>query len=114
MIEFSAKDVKNFEKLAKSAKKLGVISVKLGNLEFSFAANFESLAPRPAFKASKKEQAEVDQRNVDQLEFDAVKDELAIMHVEDPHGFEQALIENQFEDDASEGKLEETHNFGTE
>lgn len=116
MIEIDNKQVKKALKLIKDAKKLGVISMKLGTLEFSFAESEETLAPRGAFNPTKKNKAAAlasKEKAESQLEFDSAKDELGIMHVEDPAGFERAMVENDLQD-ASEGNLEETHNSSVE
>lgn len=100
--KFSEKELKTTLKLIKAAKKLGVISMKIGQLEFVFEnRNIETnqtLAPRRAFNPSKKEIIKIAEQTKDQSEFDLVKDDLAVMHVEDPQAFEQALIENDLED----------------
>jgi len=92
-------------KIIKQAKKLGVISMKLDNLEFELAS---SSASGPTLKVSKKEIDESFDRNQAQFDFDTAKDDLSVMHVEDPFGFEQALIEKELDTD-SEDKIEETH-----
>lgn len=97
-------------KIIKAAKKLGVRSMKIDNLEFELAEN-STLASRPTLKVSKKEIKRVAEQNGAQLDFDSAKDDLSMMHVEDPLGFEQALIENEL----SEGNnIEETHDSPTE
>ena len=107
MTEVSAKELKNTIKVIKAIKKLGVRKLKLGTLEFELAEN--TLAPNAAFKAStKKQKAEIDKQKV-QLEFNSASDDLSVMHVEDPVGFERALIEQDIDDtdEISEGKIEE-------
>lgn len=103
-------NIKEVVKLIRAVKKLGVISMKLGTLEF--VLNAETLAPRYALKVSKEEIDDVDLKNQYQLDFDSAKEELQTMHVEDPLGFERALSENDLEDgslDGSEGKIEEAY-----
>lgn len=103
-----AKELRNMIKVVKTAKKLGVKSMKIGTLEFSFTEDSDTHAPRPAFKRSSKQVPDHEHQKI-QDTFDSVKDDLSVMHVEDPRGFENALIENLLEDDAREGMLEETH-----
>lgn len=88
-------ELKQTIKLIKQVKKLGVISLKLGTLEFEL----DNSAHRPASKVSKKAIAKAHERNQAQADFDDAKDDISIMHVEDPSGFERALIENEFDDD---------------
>jgi hypothetical protein len=94
-------------KVIKTAKKLGVTKLKFGTLEFEIE-NGEPCAPRNASKIPKKKIAEAEAQNAAQLAFDEAKLDLSVMHVEDPAGFEQALIEKELDDDPSAGEqLEE-------
>jgi hypothetical protein len=102
---------KNLVKTIKIAKKLGVRSMKIGSLEFVLA---DTLARGDAYKIPKKKRDEVALKNLDQLDFESAKDDLSTMHVEDPVGFERALIENELKDDSRGGSIEETHDITIE
>jgi hypothetical protein len=104
-LNFTPKDAL---KIIKQAKKLGVISMKIGNLEFELADNTLARS-RPALKVSKKEIVESDSKNQAQFDFETAKDELSVMHVEDPMGFERALIETELDTDGEGNNLEETY-----
>jgi len=93
MIDIQLKDV---VKTIKAVKKLGVIRMKLGTLEFELAS--EPSVSRPTFKVSKKKINEIEARNQLQINFDDAREELSVMHVEDPVGFEAALIQKELED----------------
>lgn len=99
---------KDIEKVLKLAQKFGVTKIKIGTLEAELV--HVPRAVRPAFKASKKKIREVEEQNDAQLQFDDAKEELAVMHVEDPAGFEAALIDKELVDAPDAGEqLEETH-----
>jgi hypothetical protein len=107
-LEMTEIKLKDAIKVIKAAKKLGVISMKLGTLEFELSN--EPRAARPALKVSKKEIAKQTDRADAQMQFDDAKEDLSVMHVEDPSGFERALIDQELEDDTSVGgeQIEET------
>lgn len=88
-------------KFIKDCKKLGVTSGKFGNLEFELTPGVPR-APRPALKASKKQIAATEATSLAQSNFDQAKEQLSMMHVEDPVGFEQALIENELSEGSGE------------
>lgn len=101
--------------LIKVSQKCGVSKLKFGTLEVEFE-NFEEepARPRPALKVSKKKiEAQTKQLALEQ-QFSDVKDELSTMHVEDPAGFEAAIVSRQIEDTVGGETFEETHNIGTE
>lgn len=107
MTDFGPKELKNALKVIKAAKKLGVISMKIGNLEFELAESINNLAPRRAFKSTKKsaEKIETDQL---QLDFDSAKESIGIMHAEDPLAFEQSLADDELiGPDGGEGEIGE-------
>lgn len=99
-------------KFIKQVKKIGVISIKLGTLEFEL----DNSAHRPASKVSKKLIEKQANQNQAQADFDEAKDDLAVMHVEDPGGFERALIEREIDDDTlpEVTPLEETQSRQTD
>lgn len=112
MTDVNETNIANILKLIKGSKKLGVISLKIGSLEFVLQ---NSLAPGRASKTAKKRQIQLEQTKA-QNEFDVASDELGIMHVEDPVGFEQGLIQNDLIDGIDGGRegYEETHDQSTE
>jgi hypothetical protein len=96
--------LKELIKVIKAVKKLGVIRLKLGTLEFELDKkdDIEPSVHRPTLKVSKKKIAEQDTHNQLQLRLDSMKEELSTMHVEDPSGFEASLVENDLIDDTNE------------
>jgi uncharacterized protein YlxW (UPF0749 family) len=111
-------ELKSLIKVIKATKKLGVTKLKVGTLEFELKASDEnenekqSRAYRPALKVSKKKAQEQDDRNQLQLNFNDAQQDLSTMHVEDPAGFERALIEQEiFDDDSAGEQFEEAHNI---
>lgn len=104
------KELKFLLKVIKSTQKLGVKCLKFGSIEFEL---YDSESPvtrvRPTFKATKKAIAESEEQSDAQMRFDEARDEIAVMHVEDPVGFEQALIEKELDVDASGDMIEETY-----
>ena len=98
-------ELKDAIKVIKAVKKLGVTKMKFGTLEFEIGP-IEPRAVRPAFKVSEKEIEDMDAKNQLQWKFDEAKDDIASMHVEDPVGYERAIIEQELED--GEGNIEET------
>ncbi len=112
-VQMTKAELKDAIKLIKIAKKLGVRSMKVDNLEFELAET--TLAQSgPALKVSKREIKRVVEKNEAQMDFDSAKDDLSIMHVEDPLGFEQALIENELDTNREGNSIEETHNISAE
>ena len=105
------KDLKAAIKVIKAMKKLGVISLKLGTLEFTLQDKHP--ASRPTLKVSKPKLKLMAEQNQAQLDYDDAKDDLSVMHVEDPRAFEQAIIERELtaDDEIAEGTLEETQNI---
>lgn len=82
-------------KAIKAAKKLGVVSMKLGSIEFELEPQDGSTrVRRTTSKASAKKIAENEKETKLQLELQEIKSDLSTMHVEDPLGFEQGIIEN--------------------
>lgn len=102
MTEF---DLKTAIKVIKAAKKLGLKSMRLGTLEFEFS-NEESPRTRPTLKVSKKNIAKQELARKGQLEFSDAMRELETMHVEDPVGYERAIIENDLIDTDDSGEEE--------
>ena len=98
-------------KVVKAMKKLGVISMKLGTLEFILQEKHP--ASRPTLKVSKPKLKLMAEQNQAQLDFDEARDDLSVMHVENPSAFEQAIIERELtaDDETTEGTLEETQNI---
>lgn len=88
--------IKDAMKVIRAAKKLGVTSMKLGTLEFELSD--EPRVSRPTLKVSAKKIAEQNIKNQLEMDFSEVKDELSTLHVEDPVGFEQALIDGQLDE----------------
>lgn len=105
MTEMKLKEV---IKIIKAAKKLGVISFKLGTLEFELSKD-DLRVSRPTLKVSAKKIAEQTDRNEMQAQFSDFKDDLATMHVSDPAGFENAIVDRALDDDSGE-TIEETYN----
>lgn len=97
-------------KLIRAVKKLGVTSMKFGTLEFELST--EPCAQRPALKVSKKKILEQQEQNDVQENYETAKDDLSVMHVEDPAGFEQAIADQELGDSGGE-KLEEAHTLET-
>lgn len=112
--DISTKDAISF---MRAAKKLGVIYAKFGTLEFRLqlpgVMPGENLRTRPPLKMSDEEIIAADERNQLQMDFDEVKEDLSVLHVEDPVGFEQAMVENLLED-AAGGNIEEAYSQRTE
>jgi hypothetical protein len=104
------KELKFALKVVKQAKKLGVSKLKFGTLEFELFDN-ESPRARPTFKVSKKEVAIQGVKAEEQMKFQAAMHELETMHVEDPMGFERAIVESDLIDDNSGDNLEETRHI---
>lgn len=103
------KELKFAIKVIKQARKLGVIKLKLGTLEFELQnQNEQPRVHRPTFKVSAKKIAELDEKNQLQMELNSAEDDLSTMHIEDPSGFEQAMVEKELEDGT---ELEETQNI---
>ena len=95
--------------LIKIAQKCGVTKLKFGTLEVEFESFEENPArPRPALKVSKAKIAVVEKQLRLEQQFSDVKDQLSTMHVEDPAGFEAAIVSKQIEDNGGEHILEET------
>lgn len=102
--------------LIKVAQKYGVSKLKFGTLEIELDQvdlDENTRASRPALKVSKKEIVEQEKSAQLQMDFDLAKEQLATMHVEDPVGFEQAIIENELTSDGGE-KFEEAQHIGAE
>lgn len=97
-------------KLIRAVKKLGVTSMKFGTLEFELSD--EPRATRPALKVSRKKLAEATEQNEVQGNFETAKDDLSVMHVEDPAGFERAIADQELGDSGGE-TLEEAYSFET-
>lgn len=98
-------------KVVKAAKKLGVIRMKLGSLEFELGRDEPRLRQVP-LKISRKNIAAADERNRLQMDLNDANDDLSVMHVEDPSGFERALIDKELDDDGTGGdQLEEAQTF---
>ena len=97
-------DIKQAFKIIKAAKKLGVISMKIGTLEFEL----DPAQSRPALKVSEKKIRASDEKNELQMKFNTSKEDLSVMHVEDPSGFEAALIEKELDDIDGGEHIEET------
>lgn len=98
-------ELKHAIKVIRAAKKLGVTSMKLGTLKFELGDR-EPRVSRPTLKVSAKKCAEIAEKNQLQMDFSEVTEELSTMHVEDPVGFEQALIDKELED-VEGGEIEE-------
>jgi hypothetical protein len=109
-METTDKDLKFAIKAIKAAKKLGVSKLKLGTLEFELR-DLENPRSRPTFKVSKKEVARQDRDGEEQLKFNAAMTELSTMHVEDPSGYERAIVEGDLVDDNSGDDIEETRHI---
>jgi hypothetical protein len=103
-------ELKGAIKLIKAVKKLGVIRMKMGTLEFELSENFR--ADRPALKMSKEKIAKAEELHQLQMRFNEVNEDLSTMHVEDPSGFERAIVEQELSGELSSGdNIEETQNF---
>lgn len=94
-------DLKDLPKVIRACKANGVTELKIGDVEIKFAAVGSAEPEIPVLEAQRiptpeelkaAESAALLQRNVEQNE-----EELAHMHIEDPSGFEQRLIEREFE-----------------
>lgn len=83
-------------KLIKASRKLGVTKLKFGTLEFELDHE-KPRASGPALKASKKEIAAQEEKNQLQFNMNEAKDDLSTMHVEDPSGFERAIVEGELD-----------------
>ena len=94
--------------LIKIAQKCGVTKLKFGTLEVEFGNEENPARPRPALKVSKAKIAVVEKQLALEQQFSDVKDQLSTMHVEDPAGFEAAIVSKQIEDNGGENILEET------
>lgn len=116
--DITTKQLKNTIKVVKAMKKLGIKSMRIGTLEFSFA---DELARGPAFKRSSRQKIDAEKQRLQDLS-DGANEDLSVMHVEDPKAFEDALIENELDDVATdvtdtelrEGNIEETQLSGTD
>lgn len=111
MTELKTKDIIT---ISSKLKKLGVSKFKFGTLEVEFIQTDENQtrAPRPALKVPKKVIAEQNERNKLQMELDQAKDDISVMHVEDPEGFEQAIIERELTETSGQPggeQVEEAH-----
>jgi len=102
-------ELKDAIKVIKAAKKLGVISMKLGTLEFVLSN--EPRVSRSTLKVSAKTIAKQDEKNELQMKLGDSREALSTMHVEDPLGFEDALIQKVLSDDNGGDDIEET--FGS-
>lgn len=103
------KELKFAIKAVKAAKKLGVLSMKLGTLEFTLSPRDEGTrVGRATLKVSAKEKSATAKENQLKLLSDELKDDLSTMHLEDPLGFEQAQIENLIVDDDGGANIEKS------
>ena len=99
------KDLKFALKVMKSAKKLGVTSMKFGTLEFEFSPSQDTRVGQHTSKLSAKKVRENEKETALTLVSNELRDDLSTMHLEDPLGFERALVENLIVDGKDGGDI---------
>jgi hypothetical protein len=108
--EMTEKELKFALKAVKAARKLGVISMKLGSLEFELDPSRDDGSTRVRRSTSKVTAKRMTEESEDaqlSLEIGRIKSDLSTMHVEDPLGFERGLIENVIGDGGDDFEAKE-------
>lgn len=105
--KMTEKDLKFALKVIKSAKKLGVKSMKLGNIEFEFGSEQNTRVGQHTLKLSAKSKAQAEETKLS-LVSGSIRDEVSTMHLEDPLGFETAMVENLFVENSGDYNIEKT------
>lgn len=91
--------LKELAKLIKICKTEGVSSLQYGEIQLSMVAPEKpSMTPAPQARGSAKKALEVSEKQDLQTQFDLARESIEVMHVEDPVGFEQALINGELDE----------------
>lgn len=89
-------NIKELEKVLKICVKLGISEIKLADTHVIFGE--ASKLPRKPRKAARREQQEVADKAYLQQTFNEVTSEIETSHLEDPVGYEEALLAGELGD----------------